>query len=149
MIFVKRSAIPTSTIMIVHSGGNMGKINMTDSELELMEALWAKEEPVFLGELLEYFNARTQKDWKKQTVNTFLFKMQQKHFVEAVGGGRYKKYRPLITKEEYLMEASRRFLDRNHGGSIVRMITALNGGEKLEKQEVEELKKMLSEWERE
>ena len=43
------------------------KRNMTEAELEIMETLWEKGEPVFLGELLDDFNARTQKDWKKQT----------------------------------------------------------------------------------
>lgn len=51
---------------------------MTEAELEIMETLWAKGEPIYLGELLEVFNARTNKDWKKQTLNTFLVKMQQK-----------------------------------------------------------------------
>lgn len=44
---------------------------MTEAELEIMETLWAKGEPIYLGELLEVFNARTNKDWKKQTLNTF------------------------------------------------------------------------------
>ena len=69
----------------------MKATDMTQTELEIMEALWAKGEPLFLGELLEYFNARTGKDWKKQTMNTFLFRMQQKSLVEAVGGGRYRR----------------------------------------------------------
>ena len=64
---------------------------MTEAELEIMETLWAKGEPIYLGELLEVFNARTNKDWKKQTLNTFLVKMQQKNLVQAVEGARFKK----------------------------------------------------------
>ena len=57
---------------------------MTETELEIMETLWAKGEPVFLGELLDDFNVRTQKNWKKQTMNTFLIKMQQENLVTAM-----------------------------------------------------------------
>lgn len=39
----------------------MKATDMTQTELEIMEALWAKGEPLFLGELLEYFNFRTGK----------------------------------------------------------------------------------------
>lgn len=122
---------------------------MTEAELEIMETLWAKGEPVFLGELLEIFNERTQKDWKKQTINTFLFKMQQKNLVTAVEGGRFRKYLPAITREEYLEEASKAFLDRNYGGSLARMLTTLNGGAKPDEKEIEALREVLRGWEQE
>ena len=122
---------------------------MTEAELEIMETLWAKGEPIFLGELLEIFNARTSKDWKKQTMNTFLFKMQQKHLVEAVEGARFKKYQPAVTREDYLEEASRAFLERNYGGSFARMLTTLNGGAKPDENEIEALRQVLKGWEQE
>ena len=126
----------------------MKATDMTETELEIMEALWAKGEPLFLGELLEYFNFRTGKDWKKQTMNTCLFRMQQKSLVEAVGGGRYKRYVPLITREKYTADASRAFLDRNYGGSFARMFAALSGGEQIDKEEIRELRRKLEEWEK-
>ncbi len=127
----------------------MGDFHITDGELEILETLWEKDEPIIFGELLEAFHTRTKKDWKKQTMNTFLFKMQQKKLVEAVGGGRFKKYKPLITKEQYTIEVSKDFLDKNYEGSVSKMLSALNGGEKLDKKEVDALKKLLEEWEKE
>lgn len=124
-------------------------MSMTDGELEIIEVLWEWKKPMFLGELLESVNKRTQKDWKKQTLNTFLFRMQQKKIIKAIGGGRYKRYEPLITREEYMANASRTFLNKNCGGSIAKMLTALNGGEKIDKKEIEELKMMLEAWEKE
>lgn len=121
---------------------------MTEAELEIMETLWAKGEPVFLGELLELVNEKTKRDWKKQTINTFLFKMQQKNLVGAEEGARFKKYFPVITREAYLKEASRIFLDRNYGGSFARMLTTLNGGAKPGEEEIEALRQVLEEWEK-
>ncbi|MDE7323732.1 MAG: BlaI/MecI/CopY family transcriptional regulator [Lachnospiraceae bacterium] len=122
---------------------------MTEAELEIMETLWAKGEPIYLGELLDVFNARTKKDWKKQTLNTFLFKMQQKNLVETVEGARFKKYLPAITREAYLEDVSKAFLDRNFGGSFAKMLTTLNGRGKTDEKEIEALKQVLKGWEQE
>lgn len=121
---------------------------MTEAELDIMETLWAKGEPVFLGELLDDFNARTHKNWKKQTLNTFLFKMQQQNLVRAIEGERFKRYVPVITKEAYLDEATQNFLNRNYGGSCAKMLAMLSGGEKPDENEIEALRQMLKEWEK-
>ena len=121
---------------------------MTETELEIMETLWENGKPLFLGELLEDFNARTQKNWKKQTINTFLFKMQQEKLVKAIEGERFKRYIPLISREEYLDKVTQSFLDRNYGGSFAKMFAMLSGGEKLDENEIEALRLMLEEWEK-
>ncbi len=48
-----------------------------------------------------------------------------------------------MTREEYLLKESKAFLDKNYYGSIVKMITAFNGGEKLEKDEIARLKQLF------
>ena len=121
---------------------------MTEAELDIMETLWAKGEPVFLGELLDDFNARTHKNWKKQTLNTFLFKMQQQNLVQAIEGERFKRYFPAITRETYLEEATQNFLNRIYGGLCAKMIAMLCRGEKPDENEIEALRNMLREWEK-
>ncbi len=124
-------------------------IELSDSEREVMEVLWEKEKPMSFGELLYYFDTYTDKSWKKQTLNTFLFRMQQKGLLEIITEGRYKQYIPAMKKEEYRLEESKAFLDKNYEGSIVKMLSAFNGGEALEKNEIHELQKLLGEWEEE
>lgn len=124
----------------------MNFIGLSDSELEVMEVLWKKDEPMSFGELLNYFNTYTEKSWKKQTLNTFLFRMQQKNLVQIIAEGRHKQYIPAMTKEEYLLKESKAFLDKNYQGSIVKMVAAFNGGEELEKDEIARLKQLLEEW---
>jgi len=121
-------------------------IELSNSELEVMEVLWEKSEPVSFGELLEYFITHTEKCWKKQTLNTFLFRMQQKNLLHVIAEGRYKKYIPAITREEYRIAEAKALLDKNYQGSIAKMLTAFNGGEVLEKKEINELKQLLEEW---
>lgn len=132
---------------VVHRGNEMKFLELSDSELEVMEVLWNKGEPSTFGELLNYFDTCTDKSWKKQTLNTFLFRMQQKKLLQVTKEGRYKKYFPAITKEEYRLSASQVFLEKNYQGSIVKMLTSFSGGEKLGKKEIDELKRLLEEWE--
>ena len=122
---------------------------LSDSELEVMEVLWKKGEPMSFGELLDYFNTHTEKNWKKQTLNTFLFRMQQKDLLQIITEGRYKQYIPAMSKEEYLMAESKAFLNKNYQGSLAKMLAAFNGGEALGKDEIAELKQLLEEWEKE
>lgn len=122
---------------------------LSDSELEVMEVLWKKGEPMSFGELLDYFDTHTEKNWKKQTLNTFLFRMQQKDLLQIITDGRYKQYTPAMSKEEYLMEESKAFLNKNYQGSLAKMLAAFNGGEALGKDEIAELKQLLEEWEKE
>ena len=122
---------------------------LSDSDLEVMEVLWKKGEPMSFGELLDYFDTHTEKNWKKQTLNTFLFRMQQKDLLQIITDGRYKQYTPAMSKEEYLMEESKAFLNKNYQGSLAKMLAAFNGGEALGKDEIAELKQLLEEWEKE
>lgn len=124
----------------------MNFVGLSDSELEVMEVLWKKDEPMAFGELLEYFNIHTEKSWKKQTLNTFLFRMQQKNLVQIITEGKHKLYIPAMTKEEYLLTESKAFLNKNYQGSIVKMVASFNGSEELEKDEIARLKQLLEEW---
>lgn len=123
-------------------------VELSDSEREVMEVLWEKKEPMSFAELLSYFDTCTEKNWKKQTLNTFLFRMQQKGLLEVIQEGTYRHYVPSMTREEYRLEESKAFLDRNYEGSIIKMLTAFNGGEALEKDELHELQKLLGDWEK-
>lgn len=75
--------------------------------------------------------------------------MQKKELLQIVEDEKYKKYIPAMTKEEYKLLESKAFLNKNYQGSIVKMLTAFSGGEVLEKEEIDELKKLIREWEKE
>lgn len=125
----------------------MNFIQLSDSELRIMEVLWAKEEPASFSELFEYFNSRTEVGWKKQTLNTFLFRMRQKKLLNIFDSNRYKMYAPSISQNEYLFAESKALLNKNYQGSIVKMLTAFGDEGKLEKEEIEELKRLIKKWE--
>ncbi len=122
-------------------------LSATDSELKILETLWETGKPVGFGELMESVNQRAGTEWKKETLNTFLVRMQRKKLVDTVKSeNKRKKYRPCVSRDEYLTEISADFLDRNLGGSFLKMFTALRGGGKLDSEDIQELRQALDNW---
>lgn len=127
----------------------MNSIHLTEGEMAIMEVLWECGEPMGFGELHKCVNERTKRNWKKQTMNTLLFRIRQKNLIGDASESGHRRYIPLITRNEYIKEISRDFLDRNCEGSFSRMLTALNGGERVSEDEKRELRRILEEWEKE
>ena len=50
---------------------------LTNTEMEIMELLWSVKEPLPFRELIRYANEEWNKNWKKQTLNTYLNHLQK------------------------------------------------------------------------
>lgn len=74
---------------------------LTESEKVTMKSVWDLGDGTRLAHILKVANEKYGKEWKSQTVSTFLGKLVTKGFVEQYRDGRYYCYRILITKEEY------------------------------------------------
>ena len=98
---------------------------LPDAELEVMQAIWACTPPV----------ART-------TLLTVLTRLSEKGFVQIEKTGRSARYTPLVSRQTYLAQQSRRFLHKLCGGSVSALANALcDGG--LSKEELAELRELL------
>ena len=51
---------------------------LSDTEMEVMEIIWASDHPITSGELLEIFARDKGKKWKGQTMATFLARLVEK-----------------------------------------------------------------------
>ena len=45
--------------------------HLSKTEYEIMEYFWEMGDKYTFGELMKYFNENLDKNWKKQTLNTF------------------------------------------------------------------------------
>lgn len=117
---------------------------LTDTELELMEVFWGTDEQLSFKDLLKYANEVLKKNWKKQTLSTYL-----KHLQEAGMIGIYKRnsvyfnYYPLVAKDEFFQVWTRRIVNESFGNSLSNFIAAFTGGNRLSEEEAAELKKYL------
>ena len=117
---------------------------LPDSELAVMQAVWQCTPPVSRAELeeilfLQYPMAQT-------TLLTLLTRLAEKGFLSVEKQNRINYYIPTISREAYLAEQSRRFLDQLCGGSIPLFASALcDSG--LSQEELAQLRKLLEEGE--
>lgn len=121
------------------------KFNLTKSEEEIMELLWETNGSMSSKEILDYFNEHCNKDWKKQTLNTFLAKLLQNGFIERISEERRYLYVSVISKMEYKQKEAEQFIRDCYNGSFMNFISALSGGEMISREEAEEIRKMLEE----
>lgn len=113
--------------------------------MEIMKFLWLQECPISTVALLAYFNKERQKGWKLQTISTFLSRLAKKGLIKSQNQGRSTLHFPAVTFEEYNERKARSILETMYGGSIRNFFVALYGDKKLSKEEIDDLKKWLSE----
>ena len=112
---------------------------LSDTELYIMEYLWTLHEPQSFAQLLQYFTEVEHKEWKKQTLNTFLLRLTKKGFITTTAPGFRRLYAPAMTKEAYHHQYARQVLDNSFGSSITSFLSAFTGGQKITEEEKNEL----------
>lgn len=79
----------------------MRAISLTESEKVTMKCVWDIGDGARLSRIMTLANDKYGKEWKPQTVSTFLGKLVRKGFLEQYRDGRYFYYRILIDKHVY------------------------------------------------
>lgn len=115
---------------------------LPDAELEVMQAIWACTPPACRAQIEEIL--KDVHPMAVTTLLTLLKRLSEKEFIRVEKVGRSARYIPLVTREDYLAEQSRRFLDKLCGGSLSTFATALCGSG-LTEEEIDELRELLNE----
>lgn len=122
------------------------KYLISESESMIMEYLWRQEGGKTFRELTAYLNDTCKKDWKKQTINTFIRRLIDKGLIiVSQNTGNKKVYCPAMTYTEYKQGEARDFINELYGGSMYAFLSTFSGGQKLDKNIAEELRKILEE----
>lgn len=126
----------------------MDEIILSESEKEILEWMWQEDKEYSYRDIALQFGEGTEKGWKKQTLSTFLTRMEQKGAisVRCEGEERFKKKRYFtvaLNRQQYERKRAKTLLDSYFNGSLNQFMTALNGGERLSGDEADELRKFL------
>lgn len=108
---------------------------LSKTEQEIMEFLWTNNRSVKTDELMEYFITKG-KEWKRQTLNTLLLRLNEKGIIDRTHRG-YVVVR--YSKEELLNMECRDFVANVCGGSLLKFLEAYFAGEKISQEKAEEL----------
>ena len=96
---------------------------LPDVELEVMQAIWACEPPVARTDINEIL--KDTHPMALTTLLTVLTRLSEKGFVQIQKEGRSARYVPLIARQDYLAQQSRRFVQKVCRGSLSAFAAAL------------------------
>lgn len=121
---------------------------VSETELEIIEVLWQEDGPRTFAWLLDHFNDNYEKQWRRQTLSTYLLRLSKKGLVSSQNIGRTSEYRPAMTRNEYEHAKAQSVLNSSYSGSIRNFMTALYDGKSVSPKEMSELKHWLAEQEK-
>lgn len=119
-------------------------MELTRSEMEIMDVLWASESPLSRSDLLE---RSTEKSWKDSSVHILLNGMLQKGVIREAGFVKRSKtygrtFTPTLTREEYFALS---VYSHKHKPQIVKLIAALLKREDITPEELQQIRDLVNE----
>ena len=113
---------------------------ISEAETKVMEVLWARA-PLSAGAVIKALAVST--GWNHRTIRTLLGRLVAKGAVKATAQGRAYLYRPALSRNRFVREESRSFLERVFGGSPLAAVVHLVEEESLSPEELERLRGIL------
>ena len=112
---------------------------MSATEFYILKYLWSRETPATFSEIMPHFNEEEKKEWKKQTVNTFLTRLAQKGFLNIDKSGKRAIYIPSVSRKKYYEDYAQQIIEDSYEGSLKNFVCAFTENHKLTSNEKEEL----------
>ena len=114
---------------------------LPETEYEVMSVIWKNDPPITTTILMNQLG--NSKGWKLQTLVTLLNRLIERGFIRSEKLGKERTYYPCINKEDYIDYETNLFVERYHGNSLVQLVNAFSGNNKLSKEEIDELSSWL------
>lgn len=112
------------------------EVRLATIESNFADIIW-EHEPVPSGELVKLCEEKL--NWKKSTTYTVLRKLCERGIFQNVDG----IVTSVLTKEEVQAAQSEQFLSDTFGGSLPAFIAAFTSKNKLSKEDISEISKMI------
>lgn len=119
--------------------------SISDSEWIIMKILW-NNAPLSANEVIDALKSST--DWKPKTVKTLLGRLVQKGALGYNTSNRSYLYYPLISEQESVKSESLSFFKKVTGNSLKTMLVSFLEEQKLTKDDIDELKRILDDKEK-
>jgi len=117
---------------------------LLDSEWMVMDVLWQADSCI-LGEIVDALYEKTK--WSRNTVHTYLTRMEKKGLVKIDRTQDPHLYSALITKDDCSKRERDQLLNKVYGGAVGDLIAAFLKESKITPEEKEKLNRLLDEME--
>ncbi len=116
---------------------------LTDCEVLVMRVIWNSAEIMSIQEITSKINHTFHKDWKTQTVSTFLSRAVKKGYLEMKRNGRSFDYYPLVSEQEYGKREINKCVDIWSDGKLENLIASFAETNKLSEQEKTQIRRVI------
>jgi predicted transcriptional regulator len=117
-------------------------MRISSAEGVVMEALWRRQ-PMSAEDVADAIAA--EQKWTDATVKTLLNRLLSKGAIAADKDGRRYLYRPVLKREDYVLEESTSLIERLFDGRVSSLVTHFSEREKLSADDIAELKRLIAE----
>lgn len=107
---------------------------LTECEQLVMKTVWDAAEELGLMDITQRVNDKYHKDWKPQTVSTFLARLGAKGYLVNYRQGRVFFYRVLVPMEEYRAQLTHDYVDFWYRGNIDEFIDCCRGKDRIDQE---------------
>lgn len=115
---------------------------ISEAEFEVMEILW-QDAPLNAAEVARRLEGG--RGWGFATVKTLLFRLREKGILVHEKEGRHFLYRPAVTRDAFVSQASRQLVHRMFGGKLSPLVAHFLKEERLSAREIAEIEALLRE----
>ena len=112
---------------------------LSETEMEVMRAIWELATPVTVAQLLAIFEQ--SKGWKTSTLSTLLSRLIDKGFLAKEMKGKVNFYSANLTLKEYQKREAQALLTTLYGGNIKNFVAALVDDEGISQKDIEDLRR--------
>ena len=118
-------------------------VQISEAELEVMKILWELGNATS-SQIVDSLTKTTE--WKPKTIQTLITRLSSKGAIKSENtGSKAYLYSPLISEGEYKTYANNSLLQKLYNGSLNLMLTSFIKEQKLSKEDIDSLKKLLDE----
>lgn len=117
--------------------------NLTDCEQLVMKTVWDSEEELSLMEIMQRVNDKYHKEWKPQTVSTFLARLVRNGYLRHYRQGRVFFYQILVPLDEYKGQLTSDYVTFWNHDNADEFLCALANERPLRQDEIERIQKMI------
>lgn len=119
----------------------MPTIRISGAESQIMEALWAKGPLTPDGIVAEVGEAH---GWAPGTVKTLITRLLRKKAIEGHREPEGYLYRPLLSRDSYVLSESQGLVDRLFGGEVAPLVAHFAEHRALSSKDIATLKSLIS-----
>ena len=119
--------------------------NLTDCEQLVMKTVWDAAEELSLMEIMQRVNDKYHKQWKPQTVSTFLARLVRKGYLRHYRQGRVFFYQILVSLEEYKGQLTNDYVHFWNHDNADEFLRALIQERPLRQDEIKRIRDLLDE----